>query len=71
MKKIDIERMSIQGLKIRKSDLEFEIVTLERAYNNFPSTSILGKFYLKGALKKYKKDLEDVKIEIERRKYEK
>ena len=70
MKKTDIEQMSIQGLKIKKSDLEFEIVTLKRAYNNFPSTSILGNFYLKGALKKYKKDLEDIKIEIERRKYE-
>ena len=63
-----IKRLSIQGLKNKRSELEFEILSLERAYNIFPATSKLGRLYLKGALKKYKKDLAEILEEIESRK---
>ena len=64
---MNYKEMPIEVLKIKKSELEYEVDTLERTLVIFPKSSPLGRLSLKSTLKNRQKKLDEVKEELKNR----
>lgn len=64
---MNYKEMPIEILKMKKSELEYEVDILERSLEIFPTSSPLGRLSLRSALKYKTKKLNEVKEELKNR----
>lgn len=66
---MNYKEISIEVLKMKKAELEYEVDVLERSLAIFPTSSPVGRLSSKATLKYKKKKLNEVKEELKNRGY--
>lgn len=64
---MDYQQKSTEWLKIKKSELEYELDMFTKALAIFPKNSLLGRLSLRATIKNKQKHLDNIKKELQDR----